>query len=367
MLKSNHVSPPKNPCPPPPPGRLSPGGEPFLDFPIRDAIVRDFCRKHGDVEDIPEDKPLGRWLAGIEGATVRDGVAHVTAPPEVSRDREIDLNIYARLMDYALLDYLVWSIRVLENQPSGRVEISKSIVTDELLGEDLAGNDPRREILMPAGIHTLRLAARLLQGGRGTIRVKGRTSEGRDIEWEPAVGGLAWFEVKDRAFRAAYDDPIEKFLKSAEAKTLLAADKMPPNPDAARIVFFGGVRPFNEAKALRDFYREAADNFDWGQVPEDKKPDAVAIDVIALKYGDYVSTYLWTSLAETKQSRTSPAYQRIQPAIADTFGTKEVELTEGVDTSGRPSRTVRRQTPKVGRNDPCPCGSGKKHKKCCGR
>lgn len=21
----------------------------------------------------------------------------------------------------------------------------------------------------------------------------------------------------------------------------------------------------------------------------------------------------------------------------------------------------------VGRNDPCPCGSGKKHKKCCGR
>jgi uncharacterized protein YecA (UPF0149 family) len=26
----------------------------------------------------------------------------------------------------------------------------------------------------------------------------------------------------------------------------------------------------------------------------------------------------------------------------------------------------RRETPKVGRNDPCPCGSGKKYKKCCG-
>jgi len=24
-------------------------------------------------------------------------------------------------------------------------------------------------------------------------------------------------------------------------------------------------------------------------------------------------------------------------------------------------------TPKVGRNDPCPCGSGKKYKKCCGK
>jgi SEC-C motif-containing protein len=29
-------------------------------------------------------------------------------------------------------------------------------------------------------------------------------------------------------------------------------------------------------------------------------------------------------------------------------------------------QTVVREEPKVGRNDPCPCGSGKKYKKCCG-
>ncbi|RUM92893.1 MAG: preprotein translocase subunit SecA [Thiomicrospira sp.] len=29
--------------------------------------------------------------------------------------------------------------------------------------------------------------------------------------------------------------------------------------------------------------------------------------------------------------------------------------------------TYRRETPKVGRNDPCPCGSGKKYKQCCGK
>jgi uncharacterized protein len=28
--------------------------------------------------------------------------------------------------------------------------------------------------------------------------------------------------------------------------------------------------------------------------------------------------------------------------------------------------TIRREEPKVGRNDDCPCGSGKKFKKCCG-
>ena len=32
----------------------------------------------------------------------------------------------------------------------------------------------------------------------------------------------------------------------------------------------------------------------------------------------------------------------------------------------RGTATLRRETPKVGRNDPCPCGSGKKFKQCCG-
>ena len=32
----------------------------------------------------------------------------------------------------------------------------------------------------------------------------------------------------------------------------------------------------------------------------------------------------------------------------------------------RGTKTLRRELPKVGRNDPCPCGSGKKFKQCCG-
>jgi preprotein translocase subunit SecA len=28
---------------------------------------------------------------------------------------------------------------------------------------------------------------------------------------------------------------------------------------------------------------------------------------------------------------------------------------------------IRNSAPKVGRNEPCPCGSGKKYKKCCGK
>jgi uncharacterized protein YecA (UPF0149 family) len=33
----------------------------------------------------------------------------------------------------------------------------------------------------------------------------------------------------------------------------------------------------------------------------------------------------------------------------------------------RPNRPVMRETPKIGRNDPCPCGSGRKYKVCHGR
>jgi Tfp pilus assembly protein PilF len=36
------------------------------------------------------------------------------------------------------------------------------------------------------------------------------------------------------------------------------------------------------------------------------------------------------------------------------------------DDWAEPVQTVRRESPKIGRNDPCPCGSGKKYKKCCG-
>lgn len=31
-----------------------------------------------------------------------------------------------------------------------------------------------------------------------------------------------------------------------------------------------------------------------------------------------------------------------------------------------PQSTVKHEQPKIGRNDPCPCNSGRKFKKCCG-
>jgi preprotein translocase subunit SecA len=43
----------------------------------------------------------------------------------------------------------------------------------------------------------------------------------------------------------------------------------------------------------------------------------------------------------------------------------EVAQSGGRETEDGKGVTVRREGKKVGRNDPCPCGSGKKYKKCC--
>jgi tetratricopeptide (TPR) repeat protein len=43
---------------------------------------------------------------------------------------------------------------------------------------------------------------------------------------------------------------------------------------------------------------------------------------------------------------------------------REAGLVDDIDEFEE--QPVRREAPKVGRNDPCPCGSGKKYKKCCG-
>ena len=66
---------------------------------------------------------------------------------------------------------------------------------------------------------------------------------------------------------------------------------------------------------------------------------------------------------ETKKAEVG--YLGGQPPAAEAPGAPPVPAPAAAPP-GRPQPTVRSQ-PKVSRNDPCPCGSGKKYKKCCGR
>ncbi len=49
-----------------------------------------------------------------------------------------------------------------------------------------------------------------------------------------------------------------------------------------------------------------------------------------------------------------------------TFRIPSIKRIDFVEET-KAQRAIRNPVEKVGRNDPCPCGSGKKYKKCCGR
>ena len=57
--------------------------------------------------------------------------------------------------------------------------------------------------------------------------------------------------------------------------------------------------------------------------------------------------------------------QRMARRRAFNYGSGPSPQAAAASGSGGKVQTVRREGKKVGRNDPCPCGSGKKYKKCC--
>ena len=58
-----------------------------------------------------------------------------------------------------------------------------------------------------------------------------------------------------------------------------------------------------------------------------------------------------------------PAYKTLREATESDDGWISVQAMDAL----RGGRAVGPAPRPVGRNDPCPCGSGKKYKRCCGR
>jgi preprotein translocase subunit SecA len=69
-------------------------------------------------------------------------------------------------------------------------------------------------------------------------------------------------------------------------------------------------------------------------------------------------------VAEQAPEQLQQQRRRRTPTSMTFTGPNQTAAAAGTD-EGK-IRTVTRDSPKVGRNDPCPCGSGKKYKKCCG-
>ena len=103
-----------------------------------------------------------------------------------------------------------------------------------------------------------------------------------------------------------------------------------------------GLRAYGQKDPVVQYRIEGSDMFE--QMVEDIKTDVVKILLNVHKSGEL-------RRKETVEI-TNASLENINGLDNDTVNSKEPVKNEG---------------PKVGRNDPCPCGSGKKYKQCCGK
>jgi len=83
--------------------------------------------------------------------------------------------------------------------------------------------------------------------------------------------------------------------------------------------------------------------------------------------------FIFRAQVETRKPVESPTHQQLQTshASADGMGYSNPQpQADGSPAPNQPAKAGKKQPVKVaqrvGRNDPCPCGGGKKYKKCCG-
>jgi preprotein translocase SecA subunit len=105
-----------------------------------------------------------------------------------------------------------------------------------------------------------------------------------------------------------------------------------------------GLRGYGQKNPLQEYQKEGYDMFE---------------DMIQRKEEDVVQKLFTVELA---RESAAPQVQLEQPRP------QRMVLSHGDEPiAARPSSAAKRDTAKVGRNDPCPCGSGKKYKRCHGK
>lgn len=127
-----------------------------------------------------------------------------------------------------------------------------------------------------------------------------------------------------------------------------------------------GLRAYGQRDPVVEYKREAFDLF--GQLMDRIKGEVANRMFRFATSMDAFETFLSAlprRAVHTEVSAMGQARGAASSASSDTTSSSAADQTFDTAVKGPPA-PVRRDEPKVGRNDPCPCGSGKKYKKCCG-
>ena len=107
-----------------------------------------------------------------------------------------------------------------------------------------------------------------------------------------------------------------------------------------------GLRAYGQQDPVVKYRMEGMDMFE-------EMVSNIKFDVVK------ILMHIRAAQGEVKRQETAKITGAALEAINSVDGGEKINVKE--------NQTIRNEGPKVGRNDPCPCGSGKKYKNCCGR
>jgi preprotein translocase subunit SecA len=164
---------------------------------------------------------------------------------------------------------------------------------------------------------------------------------------------------KDYRDKSAKVDPmiLKQFEKSVMLQTL---DNLWKDHLAAMDYLRQGIhlRGYAQKNPKQEYKREAFELFT-------ELLDRIKFQVVSILCKVQVTAQADVDAVEERRREAIEVQRQYQHdmAVAATAGATAIDAAEEIDEKVVP---FVRRTPKVGRNDPCPCGSGKKYKQCHG-
>lgn len=207
----------------------------------------------------------------------------------------------------------------------------------------------------------------------------------RDLD--RADAGALYEAVRDQALsayaRRESELPSPELMREIERVVLLRTvdEKWMDHIDAMDELRYGiGMRGYGQKDPVMEYKREGFDMFE--QMNQSIMEDSVRL-LMKGRFRTEAPLRRSAAVQRISESRGGTGFPGDEPAPAPAAASAPLPRSSppaasprpagmpGRDRSGRPAATPQapatRSPSHVGRNDPCPCGSGKKYKNCCGR
>ncbi|GAB4252103.1 MAG: hypothetical protein Kow0027_16570 [Saprospiraceae bacterium] len=165
-----------------------------------------------------------------------------------------------------------------------------------------------------------------------------------------------------------YEDILDTFLDNIEDAGLIDIDfisnLLSDVADLSASHLLPKIKQFYELDLVDEFYTGSYESLEKGVL--NAEADFMKNEVFENIFDHYLNiTTTWYGYMPEEQKKGRGAILQKALGVFQKKKQREKESAPPTKLWTESQGTMKREMPKVGRNDPCPCGSGKKYKKCC--